>query len=596
MWRLLVNKEFLKKKTFLYVEDDAGTSEEIAFFLNNFVGKLYIAKNGKEGLELFKKHKMDLVITDIRMSVMTGLEMIKEIKKIDEDVPIFITTAYNEPDYLLSAISLNISKYILKPVNLKELIQEIVTVLEIKQDISLTQSINNKREIVSVNQEWLDYLGYKEDEVLNHHFFEFVGDINLEFMDKNFTDLSYYGFVSNMQFKLKRKNQTLIDVILNGTAVYNEDGSFNHSNCEIKNIGTFIRSADHVSMLLQQEKYLNKLIATHALIGKYIAKATTRESFFKDVVDAFSNQSEYEYSVIGLVNNDNLISAVAQTAHNIIHFYEFQCGKPDCDITKQPHVCQAVLTNKVIILDDVARVPEFKEKSMFLSAGIHSMITLPINIKSKVGILAILTLMFKGIHIFRKEELDLLGNIIETISLGIETLDAVIEKERLLEELKILAHTDALTKCFNRNRGVELITREMYRSNRYNSSSSLIFFDIDKFKNINDTYGHNKGDEVLVCVANAIHKSIRSLDFFIRWGGEEFIIVLPETTLHNAVILAQKLCDELSELKIIDNYVVTASFGVTEYIKDETIDSFVMRADKLMYSAKQNGRNRVVFE
>jgi two-component system cell cycle response regulator len=255
---------------------------------------------------------------------------------------------------------------------------------------------------------------------------------------------------------------------------------------------------------------------------------------------------------------------------------------------------QALLENEIIIIDDIVRLPEFKEKSTLLSAGIHSTISLPINVKSRDFTFGVMTLLMNQVHVFKKEELDLFQNIMETVGFGVELIDNMKERERLIKELEIEASTDSLTKCKNRRKGRELLERETQRCKRYGRHASLIFFDIDNFKYVNDTYGHNKGDMVLVTILNTVKNLIRSSDICIRWGGEEFIIVLPETKLENALFLAQKICNEIAKSNTIENHNVTASFGVTEYTHNETIDSFVKRADKLMYKAKQSGKNRVV--
>ena len=115
------NKDFfynLKKLSLLYVEDDDNTREELEYFLQNKVEKLYVAKNGQEGLEFFKEYKPDLIITDVQMPIMSGTKMIKLIKEINPLIPIVIITAFNDAEHLFEAIKLNVSNYLTKPLNL----------------------------------------------------------------------------------------------------------------------------------------------------------------------------------------------------------------------------------------------------------------------------------------------------------------------------------------------------------------------------------------------------------------------------------------------------------------------------------------------
>ena len=117
--------------------------------------------------------------------------------------------------------------------------------------------------------------------------------------------------------------------------------------------------------------------------------------------------------------------------------------------------------------------------------------------------------------------------------------------------------------------------------------------DIDSFKKFNDTYGHKTGDEVLKEFAAAISESIRSIDRAGRLGGEEFLIVCPETNLSGAVLLAEKLRAVVESIKIEPLPGITASFGCASYTRGDTMDSLISRSDKAMYKAKELGRNRV---
>jgi len=120
--------------------------------------------------------------------------------------------------------------------------------------------------------------------------------------------------------------------------------------------------------------------------------------------------------------------------------------------------------------------------------------------------------------------------------------------------------------------------------------------DVDHFKNINDTYGHQVGDIVLIQLASIIQKSVRSTDFPGRWGGEEFLIICIETGLDGVKILAEKLKEKLEKHSFpeVKQSNVTASFGITEYYKDESINEMLIRVDEAMYKAKKNGRNQVI--
>ncbi|PMP86786.1 MAG: diguanylate cyclase, partial [Thermodesulfobium narugense] len=128
------------------------------------------------------------------------------------------------------------------------------------------------------------------------------------------------------------------------------------------------------------------------------------------------------------------------------------------------------------------------------------------------------------------------------------------------------------------------------------SKFSVIMLDIDNFKSINDKFGHNAGDLVLKSLSETIKDRIRKIDIFARWGGEEFVILLPETTPQKASILAEEIRVRLSNLKIEDINGITVSCGIAGYRQGDSVDSLIERADNLMYEAKAVGKNCVRYE
>jgi diguanylate cyclase (GGDEF)-like protein/PAS domain S-box-containing protein len=170
----------------------------------------------------------------------------------------------------------------------------------------------------------------------------------------------------------------------------------------------------------------------------------------------------------------------------------------------------------------------------------------------------------------------------------------VTERKHLEEELRNLAVTDPLTGAFNRRHFLEELQREMSRCNRYACPVSLVMFDVDHFKEVNDRFGHEAGDHVLAELAGMIRKRIRSTDVLARWGGEEFLILLTNTNAGQTVKLVEDLLKLLQASIFAGIGRVTASFGVVEHRAGETIDELLTRVDNLMYQAKNSGRSRLV--
>lgn len=161
--------------------------------------------------------------------------------------------------------------------------------------------------------------------------------------------------------------------------------------------------------------------------------------------------------------------------------------------------------------------------------------------------------------------------------------------------LKKASITDTLTQVNNRMRFDELSNERLGEFSRYKRISSLVICDIDDFKLINDKYGHSKGDEVLVAFAKVLKQNIRSTDILARWGGEEFVMLLPEADIEHAVAAALKICSAIETYTFSCDETITASFGVSMTQKEDTQTDWFNRADKALYLAKEHGKNSVYY-
>ncbi len=169
--------------------------------------------------------------------------------------------------------------------------------------------------------------------------------------------------------------------------------------------------------------------------------------------------------------------------------------------------------------------------------------------------------------------------------------------------LALIATTDPLTGLYNRRYLLELVDYEIRQHKRTMKPLAFIILDIDDFKYINDKYGHLAGDEALRVSSKILQSELREKDSIARWGGEEFLILLPETDLDSARDIAERLRKMISAIRIFYtgtseqsgryDFGITMTFGVTAYLENEEIDRCIARADKALYHGKQNGKNRV---
>jgi diguanylate cyclase (GGDEF)-like protein len=172
----------------------------------------------------------------------------------------------------------------------------------------------------------------------------------------------------------------------------------------------------------------------------------------------------------------------------------------------------------------------------------------------------------------------------------------ITELQKYTDELRYQADHDGLTKLFNRQRFSEELRKEILRENRYQHKLSIIMFDIDNFKVINDTYGHDVGDTVLVRISQVTKDTVRVTDIVSRWGGEEFMVLLPETSIEETSTIAEHVRKNIENLQFdeIDSN-ITVSLGVSEYIANQdTQEKLLKNVDMALYEAKRTGKNKVV--
>lgn len=209
---------------------------------------------------------------------------------------------------------------------------------------------------------------------------------------------------------------------------------------------------------------------------------------------------------------------------------------------------------------------------------------------ARIGVIAVYS---DAEDAFSSPVVALLKELSENLAFGVLAIRERRAREMAQRELERLSVTDKLTQLYNRLRTDTVLEAEVGRAERYGAKLSVMLFDIDHFKEVNDHFGHQFGDQVLVGLAEEVRHNLRENDVAGRWGGEEFLVIAPHTDLNGAKKLAEKLRQRFEAHDFGGDQRITASFGVAEWRPGDTSGNLIGRADRALYRAKNNGRNRV---
>lgn len=250
-----------------------------------------------------------------------------------------------------------------------------------------------------------------------------------------------------------------------------------------------------------------------------------------------------------------------------------------------------VAEGEIQVLEDCADSP-LRTHPLLLQEGIRSLVAVPLKVQEKI--VGILYLDDFVPRVFATEQLHMLSVLASFASMS-------IDNARLHREMCQLASTDGLTGLYNHRIFSQMLQEELSRAQRHNLPLALVMFDVDDFKRFNDSYGHPVGDQVLVAVAEILGETLRKCDIAFRYGGEEFIAILPETPAEPAVLVAERIRQTIetqSRRHLPDSigHGVTVSVGVASFPRDgESGESLLKMVDDLLYRAKKEGKNNVYF-
>jgi diguanylate cyclase (GGDEF)-like protein/PAS domain S-box-containing protein len=580
-------------ETILVVEDEAIIAHNLQRILSGFGYQVpETIESGLKAVLAVEILHPDLVLMDIQLpGEMDGIEAAHCIHA-HHDLPVVYLTAYAEDTRLVQASQTAPYGYLVKPVQDRELRVAIeMALLRHKLDQKLKESEIAYRQLyhntpamlqtidpagitTQVSDYWLAMFGYTRKEVIGRSALDFVSESWRGYiLEDIYPKYLQIGMVRDTECQFVCKDGRKVDVYFSAVGVKNDQGDLLHT-----------------------------LVALVEITARKRAEAAERDQrtlaeALRDTAAALSSTLSFEEVLERVLTNVGTV--VPHDAVNIMlvekdiarivrcHGYrelgrEEQALASIQKIRELPELYLMAKTHEPVTIPDTQLLPRWEPGWVRSYAGA------PIIIKERlVGFINLIGLtpgFYQPEHAAR-------------LQVFADQAAIAIENARLYAEVQRLATVDEVTGIFNRRRLFELGHRELERSRRYQLPLAAILLDIDHFKKINDTYGHNTGDRVLAGIASLISRNIRGIDLFGRYGGEEFVVLLPQTDRQCGLEVAERLRSLVADLLFKTNrgtISVTISLGValiTEGIP--SLATLIDRADQAMYSAKQAGRNRV---
>jgi diguanylate cyclase (GGDEF)-like protein/PAS domain S-box-containing protein len=580
-------------ETILVVEDEGIIALNLQRILTRFGFRVpETVETGQDALRVVEENPPDLVLMDIQLrGEIDGIEAARRIRS-RYDLPIVYLTAFAEDVRLVQARQTEPYGYLIKPVQDRELRAAIeMALFKHRMDQQLRESESRYRElyhstptmfhtttsdgrILQVSDFWLASLGYTREEVIGCQLEMFIApEFHAYLAEQVFPELLRSGVVRDAECRFLRKDGSQVDVFFSTVAIYDEQGGMASAHSALVDISARKRAE---TAERDQRALAEALRDTAAALSSTLS--------FEEVIERVLT------NVGRVVPHDAVnIMLVEDGVARLVRSHGFaEQGRAGPSTAERWEVSENPILRLMsgrgdsVVLADTTRQPE-----MF-AGWIHSYVGVPVMVKGHL--VGFINLYSQHAGFFSGEHASRLRAFADQAAIAIENAHLYAEVERL-------ATMDELTGIANRRKLFEMGQREFDRARRYGTPLAAILLDIDRFKKVNDTYGHNAGDRVLARIAATISGNVREVDLFGRYGGEEFVLLLPHSSQDSAAEVAERLRRLVEELRFeTDRGVmsVTISLGIAMLTPDiPSLATLIDRADQAMYAAKQAGRNRV---
>jgi diguanylate cyclase (GGDEF)-like protein len=559
----------MEQLTVLVVDDDKITTSILSRMLDSYADKVIVASDGIEGLALYKEHKPEIVLSDINMPRMGGLEMVEQIRKLDDQIKIAIFTNFEKRDILLKAIQYGVNQFFSKPFEAKHFSQVIQPLCddarekkriraELNRQQNILHAINEMSHSFLQQTDWTTAL-YQEMLLLKQ-----AAETSAVFIYKNSADyLSAQQFLTindNPKAKWKKKIHYKKNHLMRWKKELEKGSAVN--GC--------IKDYDQAKKRLLQAFYIDSLLILPIFVhdewwGFLGIGNNNKQAITETDVEMLSTVS----SIIGsAINNNRNLKSLEMSSTVFKHTMDV--------VGKDPKLLKSGTHDKHFY------------NQMWERITTHGYWQGEITNRKKNGEIYIEWLSVNAIK-------DKDGNIENFIGI----FSDVTHQRKDAQNHAYLATHDPLTGLSNRLLLNDRLEHAINHADRFDKCVAAIFCDLDNFKPINDTYGHSTGDEILKNVANAMKDLLRKEDTICRFGGDEFVILVEElesfTYLEKILEKIRYISTKPFNIEGVDHS-VGMSIGTAIYPNDaNSAEDLLKCADEAMYRAKKSGKNKIEF-
>jgi len=587
----------MEKLTVLVVDDDKITTAILRRMLDSYADTVLIASDGHEGLELFREHRPDIVLSDINMPRMGGLEMVEKIRQLDDQVKIAIFTNFENRDTLLKAIQIGVNQFFSKPFEAKVFAQVIQPLCDdAKEKRRIRSELNRQQNILhAINEMSHNFLQQKDwtaalyEELL---LLKQASETSAIFIYKNEENCSearqFLSINSHPKARARKTIHYKKHHLMRWKKTLQRGLPVNGCIIDYDQSKKRILHSFHIDSLLILPIYVNEEWWGFLGIGN-----DNREALSETDVEMLSTVSSIIGSAIN--NKRNLKSLEMSSAvfkhtmdgvlitnaeNKIIHvnesFVEITGYRPEDVMGKSPQIFKSGAHSKHFYMQMWDKLTQ----DGYWQGEITN--------RRKDGEIYIEWLSVNTIK-------DKYGNIENFIGI----FSDVTHQRKDAQEHAYLATHDPLTGLSNRLLLNDRLEHAINHAERFNKCVAAIFCDLDNFKPINDNYGHSMGDEILKSVAEALKEVLRKEDTICRFGGDEFVILVEELSSFKYLEkILQKIHAISEQTFIIDGieHSIGMSIGTSIYPNDASSPEMLLKcADEAMYKAKHSGKNKISY-